>query len=222
MSLARRAVAEGIATAFLLAIVVGSGIMGESLAGGNTAIALLANALATGCGLAALIVTFGPLSGAHMNPVVSLAFAVRREHSWRAIPAYLAAQFAGAIVGVWVAHAMFAMPIIEYSTKVRGGASQMFSEGIATFGLLTVILIGDRHRRDAVPWVVACYITAAYWFTASTSFANPAVTLARSFTESFAGIRQADVIGFIIAQIVGAGAALALDLALHRPPPSRR
>jgi glycerol uptake facilitator-like aquaporin len=157
-----------------------------------------------------------------MNPVVSLAFALRGEHPWRAIPVYLVAQVAGAIVGVWAAHAMFAMPIIEHSTKARGGIAQMFSEAVATFGLLTVILIGDRHRRDAVPWVVACYITAAYWFTASTSFANPAVTLARSFTESFAGIRHADVTGFVIAQVVGAGAALCLDAGLHRLPPSQR
>jgi glycerol uptake facilitator-like aquaporin len=218
MSVAKRAMVEGLATAFLLAIVVGSGIMGESLAGGNTAIALLANALATGCGLAALIMTFGPISGAHMNPLVSLAFAMRGEHPWRAIPAYLIAQCAGAILGVWSAHAMFAMPIIEVSTKARSGTSQMFSEGVATFGLLAVILLGDRHRRDAVPWVVACYITAAYWFTASTSFANPAVTIARSLTNSFAGIRPADVATFIIAQMIGAGVALGLDYWLHRPP----
>lgn len=209
MSLARRAAAEAVATAFLLAIVVGSGIMGERLAGGNTALALLANALATGCGLAALIVTFAPVSGAHMNPVVTLALAARGEHAWRAVPAYVAAQITGAIAGVWLAHAMFAMRIVEVSSKARAGYSQMFSEAIATFGLIIVVLHGSRHRPDSVPWTVACYITAGYWFTASTSFANPAVTLARSMTESFAGIRPADVGGFWLAQLVGAAAAFA-------------
>jgi glycerol uptake facilitator-like aquaporin len=211
MSLSRRAMAEAIATAFLLAVVVGSGVMGERLAAGNTAIALLANALATGCGLAALIVTFGPLSGAHMNPAVTIALAVRGDHAWRDVPAYVIAQIIGAIVGVWVAHAMFEMPIIEYSTKARAGLPQMFSECVATFGLLIVVLRGARHRPDTVPWTVACYITAAYWFTASTSFANPAVTFARSMTESFAGISPANVLGFIAAQLVGAALAVLLD-----------
>ena len=211
MSVSRRAVAEAVATAFLLAIVVGSGVMGERLAAGNTAIALLANALATGCGLAALIVTFGPLSGAHMNPAVTIALAVRGDHAWRDVPAYVVAQVAGAAAGVWIAHAMFAMPIIEYSAKARAGLPQMFSECVATFGLLIVVLRGARHRPDTVPWTVACYITAAYWFTASTSFANPAVTLARSLTESFAGIRPADVPGFVLAQLAGAALALLLD-----------
>ena len=211
MSVSRRAVAEAVATAFLLAIVVGSGVMGERLAAGNTAIALLANALATGCGLAALIVTFGPLSGAHMNPAVTIALAVRGDHAWRDVPAYVVAQVAGAVAGVWIAHAMFAMPIIAYSAKARGGLPQMFSECVATFGLLIVVLRGARHRPDTVPWTVACYITAAYWFTASTSFANPAVTLARSLTESFAGIRPADVPGFVLAQLAGAALALLLD-----------
>ena len=211
MSVSRRAVAEAVATAFLLAIVVGSGVMGERLAAGNTAIALLANALATGCGLAALIVTFGPLSGAHMNPAVTIALAVRGDHAWRDVPAYVVAQVAGAVAGVWIAHAMFAMPIIEYSAKARAGLPQMFSECVATFGLLIVVLRGARHRPDTVPWTVACYITAAYWFTASTSFANPAVTLARSLTESFAGIRPADVPGFVLAQLAGAALALLLD-----------
>lgn len=211
MSVSRRAVAEAVATAFLLAIVVGSGVMGERLAAGNTAIALLAYALATGCGLAALIVTFGPLSGAHMNPAVTIALAVRGDHAWRDVPAYVVAQVAGAVAGVWIAHAMFAMPIIEYSAKARAGLPQMFSECVATFGLLIVVLRGARHRPDTVPWTVACYITAAYWFTASTSFANPAVTLARSLTESFAGIRPADVPGFVLAQLAGAALALLLD-----------
>jgi glycerol uptake facilitator-like aquaporin len=211
MSLGRRAIAEAVATMFLLAIVVGSGIMGERLAEGNAAVALLANALATGCGLAALIVTFGPMSGAHMNPAVTVALAVRCDHAWHDVPAYIIAQIVGAIVGVCIAHAMFAMPIIEYSTKVRAGLPQNFSECIATFGLLVVVLRGARHRPDTVPWTVACYITAAYWFTASTSFANPAVTLARSMTESFAGISPANVPGFIVAQLVGAALAVLLD-----------
>ena len=211
MNLARRAIAELVATALLLAVVVGSGIMGERLAAGNTAIALLANSLATGCGLAALIVTFAPISGAHMNPVVTLALASRGDHAWREVPAYVGAQFAGAIAGVWVAHAMFAMPVIEISTKARGGFALMFSEAVATFGLLIVVLRGARHRPDAVPWTVACYITAAYWFTASTSFANPAVTLARSMTDSFAGIEPANVPGFFAAQIAGAIIALLAD-----------
>jgi len=216
MSIGRRAIAEAVATAFLLAIVVGSGIMGERLAAGNTAIALLANALATGCGLAALIVTFGPLSGAHMNPAVTFALAVRGDHAWRDVPAYVIAQILGAVAGVWIAHAMFEMPIIEYSTKTRAGVPQMFSECVATFGLLIIILRGARHQPDTVPWTVACYITAAYWFTASTSFANPAVTLARSMTESFAGISPANVPGFVFAQLVGSAAAVGLDRTLVR------
>jgi glycerol uptake facilitator-like aquaporin len=211
VSLPRRAVAELIATALLLAIVVGSGIMGERLAAGNAAIALLANSLATGCGLAALIVTFAPVSGAHMNPVVTLALAWRGDHAWREVPAYVAAQFAGAIAGVWTAHAMFAMPVIELSTKARGGFALMLSEAVATFGLLIVVLRGARHRPDAVPWTVACYITAAYWFTASTSFANPAVTLARAMTDSFAGIEPANVPGFFAAQVAGAIVAVLAD-----------
>jgi glycerol uptake facilitator-like aquaporin len=214
MSLGRRAIAEAVATAFLLAIVVGSGIMGERLAAGNTAVALLANALATGCGLAALIVTFGPLSGAHMNPAVTVALAIRGDHAWRDVPAYVIAQIVGAVAGVWIAHAMFAMPIIEYSTKARAGLPQMFSECVATFGLLIVVLRGARHRPDTAPWTVACYITAAYWFTASTSFANPAVTLARSMTESFAGISPANVLGFVFAQLVGAALATLFDHSL--------
>ena len=219
MSLSRRAIAEAVATALLLAVVVGSGIMGERLAAGNAAIALLANSIATGCGLVALIVTFGPVSGAHMNPVVTLGMAIRGEHAWREVPAYWFAQVAGAIAGVWIAHAMFGLPILEYSTKARAGVAQMFSESVATFGLVLVIVQAARHRPDRVPWTVACYITAAYWFTASTSFANPAVTIARSLTESFAGIAPANVVGFCVAQFVGAGAALLLAQVLN--PPTR-
>jgi len=216
MSVTRRAIAECIATALLLAIVVGSGVMGERLAAGNVAIALLANSLATGCGLAALIVTFAPISGAHMNPAVTLALAIRGDHAWREVPAYVTAQFAGAIAGVWVAHAMFAMPIIEWSTKPRAGFAQAFSEAIATFGLVIIVLRGARQRPDSVPWTVACYITAAYWFTASTSFANPAVTLARAMTDSFAGIALVHVPAFWAGQVAGTALALVTDRALGR------
>jgi glycerol uptake facilitator-like aquaporin len=211
MSLGLRALAEAVATAFLLAIVVGSGVMGERLAGGNAAIALLANSLATGCGLAALIVTFAPISGAHMNPVVTLALAARGDHAWREVAPYVVAQFAGAIAGVVAAHAMFAMPLLEVSTKARAGFPLLLAETIATLGLVVIVLRGARQRPDAVPWTVACYITAAYWFTASTSFANPAVTVARSMTDSFAGISPANVLGFCAAQCVGALIAFALD-----------
>ena len=206
----RQLVAEFLGSALLLAIVVGSGIMGERLAGGNTAIALLANSIATGAGLVALITIFGPLSGAHFNPVVSLAEAVMGRLAWRAVLPYLLAQFAGALAGVSAAHWMFELPTLMSSTHARSGAAQWWSEGVATFGLLTVILHGVRQRADAVPWLVGCYITAAYWFTSSTSFANPAVTLARSFTDTFAGIRPGDVPAFMLAQI--AGAALAVGL----------
>jgi glycerol uptake facilitator-like aquaporin len=149
-----------------------------------------------------------------MNPAVTLALAVRGDHAWRDVPTYVIAQILGAVAGVWIAHAMFAMPIIEYSTKARAGLPQMFSECVATFGLLIVVLRGARHRPDTVPWTVACYITAAYWFTASTSFANPAVTLARSMTESFAGISPANVLGFVFAQLVGAALATLFDRSL--------
>ena len=219
MSSSRRAIAEAVATALLLAVVVGSGIMGERLAAGNAATALLANSLATGCGLVALIVTFGPVSGAHMNPAVTLGMAARGEHAWREVPAYLAAQVFGAIAGVWIAHAMFGLPILEFSTKARAGAAQMFSEGVATFGLMLVIVQSARHRKDSVPWTVACYVTAAYWFTASTSFANPAVTIARSLTDSFSGIAPANVVGFCVAQLAGAAAALLLARLLNPARP---
>ena len=211
MNVARRAVAEFVGTAMLLAVVVGSGIMGERLAGGNVAIALLANSIATGGGLMALILVFGPISGAHFNPAVSLALAARRRHAWVDMPGYLVAQLAGAVAGVWAAHAMFGEPVFQVSEKMRPGAALMLSEVVATFGLLTTIFGCARHRPGAVPYAVAVYIVAAYWFTASTSFANPAVTVARSLTNSFAGIRPQDVPGFIGAQFAGAALATALD-----------
>jgi glycerol uptake facilitator-like aquaporin len=207
MSLVRRASAELIGTAFLLAVVVGSGIMGERLAGGNVAIALLANALATGCGLIALILALGAISGAHFNPVVTLSAAWQGELPWRDAPVYLAAQIGGAIAGVAIAHLMFDLPLFEASTRTRAGLSQAFSEFIATFGLVAVIWGCSRRRVEAVPYAVGAYITAAYWFTASTSFANPAVTIARAVTDSFAGIRAADVPTFLAAQLVGAALA---------------
>ncbi len=206
-SLSQRLAAEALGTAFLLAIVVGSGIMAERLAGGNIAIALLANTLATGAGLIALILTFGPVSS-HFNPVVTLMDAATQAMPWREVPAYLVAQIVGAVVGVWMAHAMFAVEILQVSTRVRSGGAQMFSEFVATFGLLVVIASVAKHRKEAIPYAVGCYITAAYWFTASTSFANPAVTLARSLTESFAGIRPADAPWFIAAQLCAVVVAL--------------
>jgi glycerol uptake facilitator-like aquaporin len=208
--LARRAWAEGIGTALLLATVVGSGVMAERLAGGNVAVALLANTIATGAGLVALILTFGPISGAHFNPAVSLVDAWQRGLPWREVPAYLAAQLAGAFAGVAVAHGMFAEPVFAWSRHARAGAPQLLSEFVATFGLLAVIWGVSRRRATAVPFAVGAYITAAYWFTASTSFANPAVTLARSVTDTFAGIRPVDAPGFIAAQLAGAIAATAL------------
>jgi glycerol uptake facilitator-like aquaporin len=206
----RRSVAEFAGTLFLLAAVVGSGIMGEKLAGGNIAIALLANTIATGAALVALILTFGPISGAHFNPAVTLADAWQRGIAWREVPAYLLAQIAGAFAGVAAAHLMFGLPIYSTSTHVRSGTAQVFSEFVATFGLLSVIWGCVRHRPAAVPYAVGAYITAAYWFTASTSFANPAVTLARSFSNTFAGIRPVDTPAFIVAQLAGAFAATLL------------
>lgn len=204
---ARRYVAEGLGTALLLAAVVGSGIMGERLAGGNVAIALLANAIATGATLTALILTFGSLSGAHFNPTVTIAEAWQGRMPWRHVPGYAAAQLAGAVAGVMTAHLMFGEAIIQRSTHVRAGGAQLFSESVATFGLLAVIWGSSRKRSDAVPMAVGLYIAGAYWFTASTSFANPAVTLARSLTNTFSGIRPADVGGFIAAQAIGMVAA---------------
>ncbi len=218
-SLGRRVVGEAVGTALLLAAVVGSGITGERLAGGSVGLALLANTVATGAALVALILTFGPVSGAHFNPVVTLASAVRRESSWADVPAYVGSQTLGAFVGVMAAHLMFGEPLLAASHHVRAGSAQVFSEFVATFGLLGVILGCARSRPDAVPVAVGAYITAAYWFTASTSFANPAVTLARSMTDTFAGIRPADAPGFIGAQLLGGAAAVALFHWLQSEPP---
>ena len=210
MSLSRRVVAEGLGTAFLLAVVVGSGIMAERLAGGNVAIALLANTVATGAGLVALILTFGPISGAHFNPAVTLADAWQGGLPWKQVPAYITVQIIGAFAGVAAAHLMFGEPLFFASQHERAGFAQLWSEFIATFGLLAVIWGCVRSRPSVVPFAVGAYITAAYWFTASTSFANPAVTLARAASDTFAGIRPVDAPGFIVAQLLGALAATAL------------
>jgi glycerol uptake facilitator-like aquaporin len=207
-SLARRAVAEGLGTAFLLATVVGSGIMAERLAAGNAALALLANSLATGAGLFALILAFGVMTGAHFNPLVTLADAIRRNRPWRDAPAYVAAQVVGAFAGVAAAQAMFGEPVFAISQKVRAGLPNVFAEAVATFGLLAVIFFSRRGAESAAG--VGAYIAAAYWFTSSTSFANPAVTLARSVTDTFTGIRPADVPGFIVGQGFGTAAFLVL------------
>lgn len=206
----RALVAEAIGSALLLAVVVGSGIMGQTLAAGNDAVALLANALATGAGLLVLITLFAPLSGAHFNPAVSLVMAARGELPWPRLLPYLAAQVAGAVAGVLLAHAMFDLPLLQASQHVRSGWPQWLAEATATAGLLLTILGGVRHARDKVALLVALYIVAAYWFTASTSFANPAVTLARSLTDTFAGIAPADVGGFVLAQLAGAAIGGAL------------
>jgi glycerol uptake facilitator-like aquaporin len=218
MTLARRLAAEAVGTALLLAAVVGSGIMGERLAGGNIAIALLANTLATGAMLVALILTFGPISGAHFNPAVTLADASQGGLPWSEVTGYIAAQLAGAFAGVAAAHLMFGNAVFSASRHARSGAAQMFSEFVATFGLLAVILGCARFRSSAVPFAVGAYITGAYWFTSSTSFANPAVTLARAATDTFAGIRPADAPGFILAQLAGAAAATLLFRWLLLPP----
>jgi len=209
-SLHRRAAAEAVGTALLLATIVGSGIVGERLAGGNVAIALLANTIATRAGLTALILTFGSISGAHFNPAVTLADASQGGLRWAEVPVYVAVQIAGAYLGVASAHAMFGEPVFSASRHARPGGAQLLSEFIATFGLLAVIWGCARRRSAAVPFAVGAYITAAYWFTASTSFANPAVALARAATDTFAGIRPQDAPGFIVAQLVGAVAATAL------------
>ena len=216
--LANRVVAEAVGTALLLATVVGSGIMAERLAGGNVAIALLANTLATGAGLVALILTFGPISGAHFNPAVTLADAVEGGLAWKNVPAYVLAQVLGAFTGVAIAHVMFEEALFTASEHVRGGPAQLVSEFVATFGLLSVIGGVSRKHAQFVPFAVGGYITAAYWFTASTSFANPAVTLARAATNTFAGIRPVDAPGFILAELVGAAAATVLFRWLHRVP----
>jgi glycerol uptake facilitator-like aquaporin len=209
-SLVRRVVAEFTGTAFLVATVVGSGIMAERLSGGNVALALLANTIATGAALVALIFTLGGISGAHFNPVVTIMDALERGIPWHETPSYVGAQIAGGIAGALLAHAMFELPLISLSRHTRSGSAQMFSEFVATFGLLSVIWGCSRLRSNAVPFAVGAYITAAYWFTASTSFANPAVTIARCLSDTFAGIRPVDAPGFIIAQFLGGLAATLL------------
>jgi glycerol uptake facilitator-like aquaporin len=216
-SLARLLVAEGIGTALLLAAVVGSGIMAERLSGGNVGLALLANAIATGGALFALIVMFGPISGAHFNPAVTLALAWRGDcPSGRIVP-YLLVQVAGAILGVWLAHVMFDLPILQASAKVRTGLGQWSAEATATFGLVLLILLGVRRRAASLPAAVAVYIVGAYWFTASTSFANPAVTIARSLSNTFAGIAPVDAPAFIASQLVGMVLAVLAAKLLERP-----
>lgn len=212
----RAALVELIATAFLLIAIVGSGIMAERLCGGNVGLALLANAIATGGALVALILAFGPQSGAHMNPVVTLAAAATRGLEWHAVPAYIAGQIAGAVLGVWLAHIMFELPVLQLSQHVRTGAGQWVAEIVATFGLLMVIWGCRAHREPVTALAVAAYITGAYWFTASTSFANPAVTIARALSDTFAGIRPADAPAFILAQLVALVLALPL-LRWHAP-----
>lgn len=215
-----RVVAEAVATALLLATVVGSGIMAEELAGGSVGLALLANALATGAGLVALILTFGPTSGAHMNPAVTLAFFLRKELAARDAALYVVAQVAGGVAGVCVAHAMFEEPL-ALSMHERSGLALALAELVATFGLVLVVLRVARETPSAVPYAVACYIVAAYWFTASTSFANPAVTIARALTDTFTGIRPGDVPLFVLMQIGGTLAAVALARLLERAAPQK-
>lgn len=210
MSLSRRITAEAIGTAMLLTAVIGSGIMGERLSDGHNAIALLANTLATGAALVALILTFISISGAHFNPAVTLSVAWQGELPWREVPVYIIAQIAGALSGVALAHLMFGLPLFSPSNHVRAGGAQILGEFVATFGLLAVIWGCMRSRPAAIPFAVAAYIMAAYWFTSSTSFANPAVTLARAVSDTFAGIRPIDVPGFILAQLGGAFAATLL------------
>jgi glycerol uptake facilitator-like aquaporin len=204
IDLVRRLAAEGLGTAFLLVAIVGSGIMAERLAGGNMGIALLANALATGAALVVLITIFGPLSGAHFNPAVSLYFMLRGEMTWRIAARYMLVQIIAAIIGVWLTHLMFAMPLLETSTRLRDGPPQLLAEFIATTGLLATIAGAIRFAPLSTPMLVGLYITGAYWFTASTSFANPAVTIARSLTESFSGIAPTSAPGFIAAQLTAA------------------
>ncbi len=210
MTLPRRLAGEALGTAFLLVAVVGSGIMAGRLAGGNAAIALLANSLATGGALVALILTFGPISGAHFNPAVTVALAARGVVTWADVPSYVIVQFAAAIAGVAAAHAMFDLPLLEWSQTARPGFGRMWAEFVATFGLLAIILSCAASASRAIPYAVAAYITGAYWFTSSTSFANPAVTLARSMTDTFAGIARADMPGFIAAQAAAVPVAVFL------------
>jgi len=209
-SLARRAVAEFLGTAFLVTAVIGSGIMADRLANGNVALALLANTIATGAALVALILAFGPISGAHFNPVVTIMDALERGIAWRETPHYVVCQVLGGINGAVVSHLMFGLPIISFSRHVRSGPSQFLSEFVATFGLVSIIWGCSRFRSNAVAFAVGAYITAAYWFTTSTSFANPAVTIARCLSDTFAGIRPADVPWFVIAQFLGGLAATLL------------
>ena len=217
--LRRRAIAEALGTGLLLAAVVGSGIMAQRLAGGNIALALLCNTIATGAVLTVLILIFAPLSGAHFNPVVSAAFAIRRDLAWTDAVLYIAAQVAGGVVGVWVAHLMFDLSPLQLSQTVRTGPGQWLSEAVATFGLLLTIFGGLASAPASVPYAVGLYITAAYWFTASTSFANPAVTVARSLSNTFAGISPADVPAFLAAQAIGAAAAVIVSGWLWRKSP---
>ncbi|HEY2629130.1 MAG TPA: MIP/aquaporin family protein [Usitatibacter sp.] len=207
-SLGRKLAGEAIGTAFLLAVIIGSGIMGERLSNGITGIALLANSIATGCGLAVLILVFAPVSGAHFNPAVTLVAAVEGDLPWMHVAPYIAVQVLAAFAGVAAAHLMFGEPLFSASLKIRTGPAQWFSESLATFGLLVVILGCSRQKIAALPFAVAAYITAAYWFTSSTSFANPAVTLARAASNTFAGIRPDDMMGFVAAQLAGAFAAM--------------
>ncbi len=219
-SLVRAAAFEFVATGFLLIAVVGSGIMAERLSGGNVALALLANAIATGGALVALILAFGPQSGAHMNPVVTAAAALTGGLRWHFALAYFAAQVAGGVIGVWITHLMFELPVVQFSQHVRTGTGQWIAEIVATFGLLVVIWGCRAHRAPVTAFAVAAYITGAYWFTASTSFANPAVTVARALTDTFAGIRPIDAPGFVVAQLVGLLLALPLlRQTQHSPPP---
>jgi glycerol uptake facilitator-like aquaporin len=217
-SFARRLAAECLGTGLLVATVVGSGIMGERLAGGNVALALLGNTVPTGAILVVLITVLAPISGAHFNPAVSLVFALKRDLGAREAALYAAAQIAGGVAGTITAHLMFALPLIETSLKARTGGPQWFAEWVATFGLVLTILLGIRFARASVPWLVGLYITAAYWFTASTSFANPAVAIARSLTNTFSGIRPLDLPGFIAAQMIGAICAMAFAAWLLRKP----
>jgi glycerol uptake facilitator-like aquaporin len=214
----RRLFAELLASAFLLAAIVGSGIMAEQMAGGNAALALLGNTLSTGAMLAVLIVVFGPVSGAHMNPAVTVALALHGRLAWSAVGPYVASQVTGALIGTIAAHAMFGAPLIEFSTTLRGGPDQWLAEVIATFGLVLTILGCVAHNPQATPWAVGLYIAAAYWFTSSTSFANPAVSIARAFSDTFAGIAPAHVPAFILAQGAGTLAAVAASRALWRSP----
>ena len=218
---AQRAAAEGLGTAFLLATVVGSGIMAQKLAGGNGAIALLCNTLPTGAILTVLVLVFGPISGAHLNPVVSLAFALRGELAWPAAGLYLACQVIGGVLGTWAAHVMFELPLLQFAATGRSGAGQWFAEAVATFGLVLTIFGCLARTPAALPYAVGLYITAAYWFTASTSFANPAVTIARALSDTFAGIAPADAPAFILAQCAGGAAAVMVAGWLWRAPLSR-